>query len=218
MATLTERRLKQSLADEVYNRILDRLLKNQLVPGDILNRRAVAEEMGVSVAPVLEAFLRLKIEGFIVSIPRKGTVVKAIRTEDVVDHLLLREALECQAARLYCGRTIEEHEETLKSLAAHLDRSDPDTPGHWREEIQFHRHLVQLARSRVLLDEYTKAIQLGVFYRMNRLLVPGDRLVRASHAELVERLKTKEPETAERIMREHLRSGKGRIFDDMGIR
>jgi DNA-binding GntR family transcriptional regulator len=218
VATLTERSLKQSLADDVYNRILDRLLKNELVPGDILNRRAVAEEMGVSVAPVLEAFLRLKIEGFIVSIPRKGTVVKAIRTEDVVDHLLLREALECQAARLYCGGTVEENEEALRNFAARLDRSDPDTPDHWRQEIQFHRYLVQLARSRVLLDEYTKAIQLGVFYRMNRLLVPRDRLERASHAELVERLKTKEPEVAERIMRQHLRSGKGRIFDELGIR
>jgi DNA-binding GntR family transcriptional regulator len=218
MATLVERTHRESLADEVYNRILDRLLKNELVPGDILNRRAVAEEMGVSVAPVLEAFLRLKIEGFLVSIPRKGTVVKAIRTEDVVDHLLLREALECQAARLYCGRGVEEHEETLKKLAGRLDLSPPDTPKHWREEIEFHRHLVRLARSKVLLAEYTKAIQLGVFYSMNRLLVPRDRLVRASHVELVERLKTNDPEVSERVMRDHLRSGKGRIFDDMGIR
>jgi DNA-binding GntR family transcriptional regulator len=218
VATLLERRLNKSLADEVYNRILDRLLKNELVPGDMLNRRAVAEEIGVSVAPVLEAFLRLKIEGFIVSIPRKGTVVKAIRTADVVDHLLFREALECQAARLYCGRTVEQHEESLRKLAAQLDRSQPDTPGHWREEIEFHRHLVQLAGSRVLLEEYTKAIHLGVFYSMNRLLVPSDRLVRASHHDLVDRLKTRNQEIAEKVMRDHLRSGKGRIFDEMGIR
>jgi len=218
MAARGEHRHRKSLADEVYSRILDQLLKNRLVPGDILNLRTLAQAMGVSVAPVHEALLRLKFEGFIVSIPRKGTVVKAVRTEDVVDHLLLREALECQAVRAYCGATIERNETTLKKLAVCLDRSDPQSAKHWREDIEFHRQLVQLAGRTVLLEKYAKAIQLGLFYQMNRLLLPRDRLTRESHVELVDRLKTGDPDAAEKILRDHLRSGKGHIFDEMGVR
>ena len=77
---------------------------------------------------------------------------------------------------------------------------------------------MQLAGSRVLLEEYTKAIQMGMFTSMNRLLLRSDRLVRTSHVDLVDRLKTRGPEFAEKVMRDNLRSGKGRIFDGIGMR
>jgi DNA-binding GntR family transcriptional regulator len=77
---------------------------------------------------------------------------------------------------------------------------------------------VQLAGRRVLLEEYTKAIQMGMFTSMNRLRLRSDPLVRTSHVDLVDRLKTRGPEFAEKVMRDNLRSGKSRIFDGIGIR
>ena len=44
-----------SLASRVYDDILNRILTGQLAPGEIFNRRQTAAELGVSVAPVLEA-------------------------------------------------------------------------------------------------------------------------------------------------------------------
>jgi DNA-binding GntR family transcriptional regulator len=69
----------------------------------MLNRRQLAEELGVSVAPVLEALILLERDGFIESIPRKGTVGRSVREQDVYEYFVLREALKCAAARLYTG-------------------------------------------------------------------------------------------------------------------
>ena len=204
-----------SLSKKVYETIRDRLLDNRLVPGDILNRRDVAKELGVSVAPVLEAFLQLEIEGFVESLPRKGTVIKAIRKEDIWGRLLVREALECEAARLYCGDAVAAAERELKKLAASLERTSSDAPEHWRLDIEFHRSLVSLAGCEVLTSEFVKTIRLGTFYSMNRVLTPDDRAVREDHVSLVGLLKTRNPEEADRIIRSHVRSGKHRFFEEM---
>lgn len=57
------RKKDASLSEQVYHTLLDRLLSNKLIPGEILNRRDVAKELQVSVAPVLEAMVQLEHEG-----------------------------------------------------------------------------------------------------------------------------------------------------------
>src|SRR4051794_1015015 len=53
------------LSSQVYDQLLRRLLSGELPPGHVFNRRQVAAELGVSVAPVLEAMLELEAEGLI---------------------------------------------------------------------------------------------------------------------------------------------------------
>src|SRR5689334_15273534 len=89
-------------SERVYNEILDRLLSGRWEPGYVFNRRQIAAEMKVSVAPVLEAMLELEGEGLIETLPRKGTRVRALTIRDLQGQLIVREALECQAARMYC--------------------------------------------------------------------------------------------------------------------
>ena len=96
----------ESLSSKAYNYLVKSLLKNELVPGDSINRRDIADKLGMSVAPVLEAMLQLESEEYLESVPRKGTIVKPIRIDDVTGQLIVREALECAAARYYCGKPV----------------------------------------------------------------------------------------------------------------
>src|SRR5688500_11104912 len=98
-----------SLSTRVYDDILGRIVSGRMKPGDVFNRRQVAAELGVSVAPVLEAMLELETEGLIQTLPRRGTRVCQASADDVWGQLMVREALECQAARLYCGGRITRH-------------------------------------------------------------------------------------------------------------
>ena len=134
-----------SLAQDVYEKLLEKLVNGELVPGHILNRREVAAELGVSVAPVLEAILQLELEGFVETLPRKGTIVKPVEENDFYDQLVLREALECEAARLYCGATVRENFEQLQTLAIAVDGSEAGDPSRWQNEINFHATLVSLS-------------------------------------------------------------------------
>jgi len=214
-AKLSGKDRNDSLSRMVYETMVARLLGNELVPGDILNRRDVAKELGVSVAPVLEAFLQLDMEGFVESLPRKGTVVKAVRKEDVLGRLIIREALECEAALLYFRGPIVAAGKELVELAKAVESAPPDTPEHWKRDIDFHLKLVSLAGCEVLTDEFAKTMRIGTFYGMNRIIAPDDRLERQNHVEIVELLMTRNPDEAERIVRAHVRSGKVRLFEEM---
>ncbi len=130
---------------------------------------------------MLEALIQLEMEGFVESIPRKGTLVKPIRLEDILGQLMLREAVECQAARLYCGPRVLEQRPGLLQLAAELESTDSESPEHWKQEIAFHSRLVELSDCPALLREFKRFIRLEVFYRLNRILPSTDRPERLSH-------------------------------------
>ncbi len=206
---------KRSLKQHVYHELLAKLLNNELIPGQILNRRAVAEELGVSVAPVLEAMLQLESEGFLESIARKGTQVRLIGQEDVVGMLVVREALECQAARMYCGEKLEQAMGLLLPLARELESESAAHPHHWIQELEFHAALVGLADCRMLSDEYKRCIHLNMFFGINRFYPSVGERGRMSHEQLLEQLTTRDPDEAERIIRAHVRSGKGPFADQI---
>ncbi len=200
---------KRSLKEQVYEALLAKLLNNELVPGQILNRRAVAEELGVSVAPVLEAMLQLRAEGFLESIARKGTQVRPIGQKDIVGMLVVRAALECQAARLYCGESVEAELDRLLPLARELESDAAGHPHHWMMDLEFHTALVSLADCPMLSDEYRRCIHLNMFFGINRFYPRAAEHGRMSHESLLRELTTRDPDAAEQIIRRHIRSGKG---------
>ena len=104
-----EKNKKDSLTLSIYNDLLSKLMSNELAPGAIIDRNVFAEQYKVSVAPVRDALTRLTLEGFIVTKPYIGTVVKSITREDVIGNLVMREALETQAIRMIHGNTITKH-------------------------------------------------------------------------------------------------------------
>src|ERR1700681_1572491 len=93
-----------SLAAEAYGVVRQRILRGELVLGQAISRRMLANELGMSFLPVSEALLRLEVEGLLESRPRAGTRVRIPTAEDVAGHYVVREALEMQAARLFTER------------------------------------------------------------------------------------------------------------------
>src|SRR5262245_55583187 len=110
-----------SLAAEAYEFVKHRILRGELSMGQVISRRKIAAELGMSFLPVSEALLRLEFEGLLESRPRAGTRVRIPSREDVRGHYVVREALEVQAARLFAtAATIEDRNE-LQKLAATVD-------------------------------------------------------------------------------------------------
>ena len=202
-----------SLASRVYEDILHRILSGRLAPGEIFNRRQTAAELGVSVAPVLEAMLELEAEGLIETLPRKGTRVRVLRLDDLHGQLVVREALECQAARHYCGRPVERHMDRLLRMAEQIDASDLRSPAHLRKEISFHHYLVSLAAVPALTEAYERVMKLGLLYAIQVFHPDHRAATKASHVEFVNALTTHDPEAAEAAVRAHVQSGKEALFD-----
>src|SRR5947199_3567547 len=125
MGVKAERMKKSSenngLAGEAYVTVRERILRGELAIGQVISRRKIAAELGMSFLPVSEALLRLEFEGLLESRPRAGTRVRIPSREDVRGHYIVREALEVQAAILFAAGASLEDRNDLEKLAARVD-------------------------------------------------------------------------------------------------
>jgi len=201
-----------SLSSRVYEEILHRLLSGSLIPGQRFNRRQIAAELGVSVAPVLEAMLQLRVESLIESTPRQGTRVRVLTLEDLRGQLIVREALECQAARLYRGEPIRRHLKRLAPMARRIDATDVRSAEHIKEEIRFHHSLVALAGVPALTAAYERVMKLGLLYAIQVHHPDQAAAPRSDHAKLLTELSTDIADEAEAAMRAHAQAGKEPFF------
>jgi DNA-binding GntR family transcriptional regulator len=111
-----------SLTGEAYGIVRRRIARGKVRLGQVISRRKVAAELGMSFLPVSMALLRLESEGLLESRPRAGTRVRIPSREDVQGHYVVREALEVQAAKLFVDAASARERAELKKLAARVDR------------------------------------------------------------------------------------------------
>lgn len=72
----------------------------RLRPGQRVPQEEIAEQLGVSVAPVREALRVLEQEGQVVYRPRRGYFITELRADDLVEIYALRHVLEERAVRV----------------------------------------------------------------------------------------------------------------------
>src|SRR6516162_5612510 len=144
------------LAGEAYVTVRERILRGELAIGQVISRRKIAAELGMSFLPVSEALLRLEHEGLLESRPRAGTRVRVPTREDVMGHYVVREALEVQAAMLFATvATLEKRAELLK-LAARVDGLSVQQDGNRFVYLslheKLHRRIAESGRCPALCD------------------------------------------------------------------
>src|ERR1700727_2923384 len=111
----------QGLAAEAYATVRERIVRGELAMGQVISRRKLATELGMSFLPVTEALIRLENEGLLERRPRAGTRVKVPTRQDVEGHYVIREALEVQAAMLFAERAERDERSELLKLAKRVD-------------------------------------------------------------------------------------------------
>jgi hypothetical protein len=91
------------LAQRAYLIMLERILRGDFAIGQLISRRKIAADLGISFLPASEALLRLECDGLLESRPRAGTRIRIPTREDVRGYFMVREALEVQAAIIFAG-------------------------------------------------------------------------------------------------------------------
>src|SRR5215210_5808452 len=92
------------LRDQIKDVLIQRILDGVYAPGERIVEIRVAEELGVSQAPVREALRELEILRLVVSEPFRGARVRGVRPEEIAEIYPVRAALEEVAARAAAPR------------------------------------------------------------------------------------------------------------------
>jgi DNA-binding GntR family transcriptional regulator len=145
----------ESLVDQAYRAIRQRVLDNVWQPGYQALEQEIALSLGMSRTPVREALIRLQQEGFVEIIPRRGVRVLPVSPNDMRDIYQILTALEGMAVELVAKRRPSKSElkplvEATRTMSAALERDDLDA---WAaaDEV-FHRELVAMSGNRLLLE------------------------------------------------------------------
>src|SRR5437870_1579836 len=203
-----------SLASEAYEFVKQRILRGNFTMGQVISRRKIAAELGMSFLPVSEALLRLEFEGLLESRPRAGTRVRMPTPEDVRGHFIVREALEVQAAILFATVATAAEKRELKKLAARVDAlaSRPDRTLYTVLHHKLHRRIGECTRCPMLSDVIEKTHALAsIWFSLLRQPAPTDPPRR--HQELVNALSKGRPASAAEAMREHIAVGLDRTLE-----
>src|SRR3954451_22230097 len=87
------------LREQVRELLLQRILAHEYAPGERLIETRIAQELGISQAPVREALRELESLRFVESAAFKGTWVREVSDGELAEMYPIRAALEDVAAR-----------------------------------------------------------------------------------------------------------------------
>jgi GntR family transcriptional regulator, rspAB operon transcriptional repressor len=144
-------------SDSVFEVLRDSILTRVFRPGDRLDVKAVATQLGVSPTPVKDAINRLAAEGLIDVRPRSGTYVAEISPQAVAETFEIRRALECLAAETLVPRLTPEHDERFAQIFYALERpidSEDARRAHDQKNIELHLLIVEASGNQRLLELY----------------------------------------------------------------
>lgn len=197
-----------TLAAEAYRIVRERILRGELRLGEVISRRKLAAELGMSFLPVSEALLRLELEGLLESRPRAGTRVRIPTPDDVRGHYLVREALEVQAAKLFARVATPSERAELRRLAARVDAVSvqPDRTLYVVLHQRLHQRIAECARCPALTEAIEKTHALAsTWYCVTR--PPSTERPPRRHQQLVEVLVQGDPQKAADAIRRHIAAG-----------
>ena len=192
---------------QLYRILRERIIRNDLVPGTRISEADTAADFNVSRQPVREAFIKLAEEGLLEIRPQRGTIVRKISMDAVMDARFVREAVEAEIVRLLASKAGPELVGELRKQLARQKKAAVGDPLEFMQlDELFHRTLAEAAGK-----SYAWSIVEDIKAQMDRVRhlsvqrFPNDALVR-QHMAIVDAIAKGDAAASEKAMREHLRS------------
>jgi DNA-binding GntR family transcriptional regulator len=195
--------------EEIREKLIDDIISGRLAPGSRIVETRLAQQFGVSQAPVREALRDLELFGFVVCSPFRGTQVRKISTDDLLEIYPIRAALESVAARAAATRIDEATLKQLDGLIATMRTAAHSNDGaaHAHADFAFHEAVIKASGNR-MLEHVWQTMRLAtttfVTHAMTQLTHRTLDEIGERHLPVLAALRAHDPEKAEAAMRRHI--------------
>jgi DNA-binding GntR family transcriptional regulator len=196
---------KVSLSDQIRSRIIRRIVEGAYRLDERLVELKIAEEFGVSQAPVREAFRQLEAVGFLTTGAGRGSYVSDVLGAGLDNLFTARGALEESATRIATSVLAGDVAELQSSIDAMREAAQArDIIALERHSIAFHRVIMEASRNALLLKLWSSLLIEEHTDITVRLLSGEDLLAVAdSHQPIVDAMRAQDAEAAARLARIH---------------
>ena len=209
----------RNLDAKVYDLLKEMILEGRLVPGDKVFQDKLAQEMGVSRTPLVNALKVLEQEKLIKAIPRRGFFVRQFTKEEMIYIFELREVLEGLAARRAAALITPVQINQLQTFFEAFSglKHIQDYSAYAREDRRFHNFITDLGGKEFLKSILTSYNVVLFSYQVSSyggLVRHPDETIH-EHLGIIQALKEKNSAKAEKIMRLHLKRSSDILRKDL---
>ena len=183
-----------SARETAYQTIRSRIITMELKPGDPLNDRELAEELGISRTPMREALILLNNAHMVAIKPQSGTHVAPIDLHLMELEQFSRYTLEKEILTRMCGRLTPEQEAGYRQLieAYRVLEASPEELDREMRLLEldnaFHRRAFELCGMEHHFDHMLASLQHVERIRKFSLQTEENKSVCSSHTAILEAL------------------------------
>lgn len=146
---------RRRLADEVYDELINAIMRREIGPNDRLIQEKLAVEMQISRTPIREALMRLEQEGVLEVSNRGSYHLYQMDDREVKELYQCRAAIEGQAARIVAASGTPEDFAYLRVVVAEQEKiSDHSARAYFEANRTIHRAFMERAHNRFLLEMF----------------------------------------------------------------
>ncbi|HEY4202345.1 MAG TPA: GntR family transcriptional regulator [Devosiaceae bacterium] len=202
----------------VTNALRQAIVTLELRPGEVIDKGAVCDRLGISRFPVSEALARLQAEGLVDIQPQRGSIVSLVRIADVREYMIIRKALESEAVRALVAAANPEVLGELRQVMARQEAAAAigDRTAFHAHDLQFHDVLfeaLRFARIKTVIENARANLD-----RARRLIITPRRLADtiSEHRAIYDAIAGGDADAAAAAMRAHIDSVMAELFTFAG--
>jgi DNA-binding GntR family transcriptional regulator len=205
-----------NLDQKVYNQLKTMILDQNLKPGSKIYQEKLAEDLGISRTPLVNALKKLEQEHLITAIPRRGFYARHFSKGEMINIFELREVLEGLAARRAAVRSqIQKLKNFFKDFKTFQDGDSLEK--YAKEDRRFHNFLIKIGGDDLLssiLETYS-VITFSYLVGFRGGLVRPPRETIREHLAIIEAIIKKDPKRAETVVRLHFKNSREKLAQEL---
>jgi DNA-binding GntR family transcriptional regulator len=200
---------RESLSDIVYGRLRDEIMHGEIADGTELSQVQLAARYGVSRIPIREALRRLQAESLVIATPYFPYVVRNVTTEQVLDLVDIRAALEDLALSKREALTKDEIAD-LRAINQKLGKGE-DAATFLSLDRKLHR---VIAGPETVTCAMIDDVRDKVHKYLNNMASgrPGRKTAALEHAGIIDALAVQDKELARQLLHEHIMQSRAFII------
>ncbi len=206
----------KSYSKEIYDKIKLDILKLNIRDGDFLTLSELANKYKVSKTPIRDALGALEIEGYLLSLPRKGYLVKPVTQRSIRECFQMRLILEKAAVGIAIGVADSRELDDILKLASTFpeDINDRQAVGFNELNNSFHMKILHSTHNSLLVESFEDIME-----NLSRILRLDSNNVELSnqkeeHIGIAEALVKRDRIEAEKLVTQHILNLETRVCNN----
>ena len=203
-------------SDWAYHELRRRILDGSLRPGSLLEKEAIAAQLGTSTTPVREALRRLEAENLVISNAYKKVRVAGLSETDLLEIYSVRLILDPFAARLAVEQASEEEVARIKELVSGPLGQSTSIEERIAANREFHRTIHYATHNRVLIEVLDSLWDRTDRYRAAQFrdsIILQDEKRDREHREISAAFEVRDSKLAEELTRCHVQDAANLISE-----